>query len=80
MDNKNNTKILLYLDQGDVCGFIFVGSGGSCGGGCVHLVDHSTEILPLLGRHLPAHPHNIPLLLGLLAAIGGIRHLDQRIL
>ncbi len=53
-DNKNNTKVICYLDGGDVCGFIFVvfvvvAVGGSSGGGgergCVHLVDHLTEIL-----------------------------------
>ncbi len=42
-------KIIRYLDEGDVCGFVFivvsiVGSG-SCGGGRVHLIDHLTEIL-----------------------------------
>ena len=84
MDNTIKNKIIRYLDGGDVCGFVFVGggSGGNGGGGGrrVHLVDHSTEILPLLGCHLPARPHNIPLLLGLVAAVGGIRHLDRRIL
>ena len=84
MDNENNTKIIRYLDGGDVCGFIFfiisvVGVGSGSGGG-IHLVDHSTEILPLLGCHLPARPHNIPLLLGLIVAVGGIHHLDRRIL
>jgi hypothetical protein len=50
--NKKNTKVIRYLDGGDVCGFVFVivvvvggGSGGRGGGGRVHLVDHSTEIL-----------------------------------
>ena len=77
MNNKNNTKIMRYLDRGDVCGFVFV-----CGGGDsirrVHLVDHLMEILPLLGHLLPACPHNIPLLLGLVTAIGGIRRLNRR--
>ncbi len=52
MDNKNNTKVMCYLDGGDVCWFIFGvggivggGSGSSGGGKWVHLVDHSTEIL-----------------------------------
>ena len=39
MDNKNNTKVMGYLDGGDVCWFVFViskGNGG--GGGHVHLV------------------------------------------
>ena len=66
MDNKDNTKIIRYLDGGDVCGFVVVGGGsGGGGGGRVHLVDHSTDILPLCGCHLPACPHSIPLLLGL---------------
>ena len=51
MDNDNNTKLIRYLDWGDVWGFVFVGGGvvigssGSGAGGRVHLVDHSTEIL-----------------------------------
>ncbi len=52
MDNQNNTKVMRYLDGGDVCWFVFgvggiVGSGSGSGGGGkrVHLVDHSTEIL-----------------------------------
>ena len=58
MDNKNNTKIICYLDGGDVCGFVVVsigvvvgsgsgsggGSGGSGGSGRIHLIDHLTEI------------------------------------
>jgi hypothetical protein len=50
-DNKNNTKVIHYLDGGGVCGFIFVvfvvvrvgGGGGEPGR--VHLVDHLMEIL-----------------------------------
>ena len=51
MDNKKNTKVIRYLDWGDVCGFVFVvvgvviGSGGSGNGGRVHLIEYSTEIL-----------------------------------
>ena len=51
MDNKKNTKVILYLDGGDnVCGFVFVIVGVISGGrrGRVHLVDHLTEIhIPL---------------------------------
>ena len=32
MDNKNNTKVICYLDGGDVCGFVFVVSGVIGGG------------------------------------------------
>ncbi len=80
MDNKNNTKIIRYLEGGDVCGFVFIGVGSGGCGGRVHLVDPLTEILPLCGHHLPARPHNIPLLFGLVAAVGGIHHLKWRIL
>ncbi len=51
MDNKNNTKVICYLDGGDVCGFVFVvigivvGSGGGGGGGRIHRVNHLTKIL-----------------------------------
>jgi hypothetical protein len=48
MDDKNNTKVVCYLDGDDVCGFVFVVGGvvGDSGGGeRVHLADHSTEIL-----------------------------------
>ena len=45
MDDKNNTKVVCYLDGGDVCGFVGsggVGSGGgvigSGGGGRVYLL------------------------------------------
>ena len=52
IDNKN-TKIICYLDGGDVCGFVVVvvgvgvGGGGGCGrgGGRVHLVNLLMEIL-----------------------------------
>ena len=78
IDNKNNTKIICYLDRGEVCGFVFGGGNG----GRVHLVNNLTEIFPLHGRHLPlpARPHNIPLLLGLVAAVGGIHHFNWCIL
>ena len=56
MENENNTKLIHYLDGGDVCGFI-VGSVVGGGSGRVHLIEWSTEILPLLGRHLPARLH-----------------------
>ena len=53
MNNNNNTKIIRYLDGGDVCGFVVVvvgvgvGGGGGCGrgGGRVHLVNLLMEIL-----------------------------------
>ena len=47
MDKRNNTKIIHYLDGGDVCGFVVViaGSGSGGGGRRIHLVDHSTKIL-----------------------------------
>ena len=50
MDNQNNTKVMPYLDGGDVCWIVFgvggiVGGGGGSGGGGkrVHLVNHSME-------------------------------------
>ena len=53
MDNKNNTKVICYLDGGDVCGFVFivfvsVGVGGG-ESGRFHLVDHLTDrmLIPL---------------------------------
>ncbi len=52
MDNQKNTKVMRYLDAGDVCWFVFGvgsivggGSGSGRGGKRVHLVNHSTEIL-----------------------------------
>ncbi len=48
LDNKNNNKVICYLDGGDVCGFVFIVGGivvGSGGGGsrCTHLLDHSLD-------------------------------------
>ncbi len=51
MENKNNYKIICYLDGGDVCGFVIggIGSGivvgSGSGGGGRDLVDHLMEIL-----------------------------------
>ena len=40
MDNKNNTKLMHYLDGGDVCWFVFGVCGIVSGGvGRVHLVE-----------------------------------------
>ena len=33
MDDKNNTKIIRYLDGGAVCGFIVIDSGSGSGSG-----------------------------------------------
>ncbi len=77
MNNKKTTNIICYLDEGDVWGFVCVCSDSGMGGGRhIYLVDHLMEILPLLGGHLPACLHNITLLLSLVAAVGGIHHLN----
>jgi hypothetical protein len=62
MDNQNNTKVMRYLDGGDVCWFVFGvggivggGSGSGSGGKRVHLIDHSTEIL--IPWPFQPHPH-----------------------